>query len=87
MQGLGREGQDTIRDHDDPEVRDAALIAAAQRVEHHEIAGYGTVVTCTRLLGHGDAATLLNTTLHEEGGTDEIFTGLSRGINVEAMLR
>lgn len=45
------------------------------------------MVTYARLLGHGDATILLDTTLHEEGGTDEIFTGLSRGINVEAMLR
>ncbi|GGM36328.1 hypothetical protein GCM10008956_11110 [Deinococcus arenae] len=51
---------------------DAALIAAAQRVEHCEIAGYGTVVTYARLLGHGDATTLLDITLHEEGDTDEM---------------
>lgn len=85
MQGLVKEGQEAMREHAEGEVRDAALIAAAQRVEHYEIAGYGTVVTYARLLEHGDAATLLDATLQEEGDTDKKLTALSRNINVEAM--
>jgi ferritin-like metal-binding protein YciE len=63
---------------------DAALIAAAQRVEHYEIAGYGCVRTYATLLGNKKAVTLLQQTLNEEGATDKQLTKLSEKINVEA---
>ena len=67
-------------------MKDAALIAAAQRVEHYEIAGYGCVRTFARLLGHDEAADLLQTTLDEEGSTDKKLTDLAESIiNVEAV--
>ncbi len=70
----------------DPEVLDAALIAAAQRVEHYEIAGYGTVRTYAQLLGENGARKLLQQTLDEEGQTDKKLTQLAESqINVEAM--
>ena len=63
---------------------DAALIAAAQRVEHYEIAGYGTVITFAELLGESEQASLLKETLQEEKETDEKLTELAKEINVEA---
>lgn len=65
---------------------DAALIAAAQRVEHYEMAGYGCVRTFARLLGYEKAADLLQETLEEEGEVDKKLTELAESvINVEAM--
>jgi ferritin-like metal-binding protein YciE len=58
-------------------VMDAALIGAAQRVEHYEMAGYGCVRTYARLLGHDDAADLLQKTLDEEGVADKALTALA----------
>jgi ferritin-like metal-binding protein YciE len=67
------------------EVMDAALIAAAQRVEHYEIAGYGTVRAYAELLGDKEAARLLQQTLDEEGETDKKLTALAESTNnVEA---
>ena len=63
---------------------DAALIAAAQRVEHYEIAGYGTVCAYADLLGESRACRLLRQTLEEEKETDQKLTELSKEINVEA---
>jgi len=63
---------------------DAALISAAQRVEHYEIAGYGTVIAYAELLGESEQASLLRETLQEEKETDEKLTGLAKEINVEA---
>ncbi len=85
MQGLVKEGNEAISENERGEVLDAALIAAAQRVEHYEIAGYGTVVTYAELLGEDAAVQLLNATLQEEGDTDKQLTALARNINVEAL--
>jgi ferritin-like metal-binding protein YciE len=86
MEGLVEEAQDMMSEFDDPEVLDAGLIAAAQRVEHYEIAGYGTVRTYARLLGDEQAAKLLQQTLDEEGKTDKLLTELAENsINIEAM--
>ena len=86
MAGLLEEGAEAISEDADPCVRDAALIAAAQRVEHYEMAGYGCVRTFARLLGHDEAADLLQTTLDEEGSTDKKLTDLAESvINVEAV--
>lgn len=80
MEGLLKEGQDVIEANADPAARDAALIGAAQRVEHYEIAGYGTARTYARMLGHDNAAELLQTTLSEEGSTDHRLTRLAEGM-------
>jgi ferritin-like metal-binding protein YciE len=84
MEGLIEEGSEVIEEDAEPEVKDAALIAAAQRVEHYEIAGYGCVRTYAQLLGHTKAAKLLQQTLDEEGDTDKALTKLAESINVEA---
>jgi ferritin-like metal-binding protein YciE len=91
MEGLIEEGQEAIQLQGDPMVKDAALIAAAQRVEHYEIAGYGTVRTFANHLGFDSDVDLLQTTLDEEGATDKKLTALaeggifSTGINEQAM--
>jgi ferritin-like metal-binding protein YciE len=84
MEGLIKEGQEVMKEDAEPEVMDAALIAAAQRVEHYEIAGYGCVRTYADLLGDKKAAKLLQQTLDEEGDTDKTLTKLAKNINVEA---
>jgi ferritin-like metal-binding protein YciE len=84
MAGLVEEGSETISEDASPEAKDAMLIAAAQRVEHYEIAGYGCVKTYARLLGYEDAAQLLEETLGEEVATDEKLTEAAESINVEA---
>lgn len=84
MEGLIEEGQEVIDEDADPMVKDAALIAAAQRVEHYEMAGYGCVRTYANLLNHKKAAGLLQQTLDEEGDTDKALTKLAEQINVSA---
>jgi ferritin-like metal-binding protein YciE len=84
MEGLVKEGGEVIKEKMEPEVKDAALIAAAQRVEHYEMAGYGCVRTYATLLGHTKSARLLQQTLDEEGATDKALTKLAEKINVEA---
>lgn len=85
MEGVIAEGAEMIEEEADEEVRDAGLIAAAQRVEHYEIAGYGTARTYAELLGDKDGAKLLQTTLDEESATDEKLTELAESaINVAA---
>jgi ferritin-like metal-binding protein YciE len=84
MEGLITEGEHVIEEDAEPEVRDAALIAAAQRVEHYEMAGYGCVRTYAKLLGYKQAEKLLQTTLDEEGATDKKLTQLAERINVKA---
>lgn len=86
MEGLLAEGQDLMAQDVDPSVLNAALIAAAQRVEHYEMAGYGCVRTYARLLGEEQAADLLQETLDEEGATDKKLTELAETvINEEAV--
>jgi len=84
MQGLIKEGNEMIKSDSEPEVRDVALIAAAQRVEHYEIAGYGCVRTYARLLGYGDAESLLQQTLEEEKEADQKLNDIAEDLNVEA---
>lgn len=79
MEGLIEEGQEAITLEGNPVVRDAALIAAAQRVEHYEIAAYGTVRTFANHLGYSDQASLLQMTLDEEGATDKKLTAMAEG--------
>ena len=85
MKGLVSEGQEVISAGGDPAVKDAALIAAAQRVEHYEISGYGTARTFAQRLGRQDAARLLQETLNEEEATDKKLTQLAeQSINPQA---
>ena len=84
MEGLLKEGKEMIKQDAEPEVKDAGLIAAAQRVEHYEIASYGCARTFAQLLGLNDVARLLQQTLDEEGETDKKLTAIAERINVEA---
>jgi ferritin-like metal-binding protein YciE len=87
MEGLLEEGEEMMKKRADSDVLDAAMIAAAQRVEHYEMAGYGCARTYARLLGLEDDARLLQQTLDEEGETDKLLTNLAeRVINVEALM-
>jgi ferritin-like metal-binding protein YciE len=85
MAGLIEEGAELIKAAKGTDAVDAGLICAAQKVEHYEIAGYGTVRTWAKLLGDTQAAALLQTTLDEEGETDKKLTALAEThCNVEA---
>jgi ferritin-like metal-binding protein YciE len=84
MEGLLDEGKELMDEDAEPEVLDAGLIAAAQHVEHYEIAGYGCVRTYAELLGEKEAVDLLQQTLDEEKETDLKLTKLASSINVQA---
>jgi ferritin-like metal-binding protein YciE len=85
MEGLIEEGKELMSEDIADDVLDAGLIGAAQKVEHYEIAGYGTVRTYAKLLGNREAAQLLQQTLDEEGATDKKLTKLAvTHINLEA---
>ena len=85
MEGLLKEAEDFIAHDADKEVMDAGLIASAQRVEHYEIAGYGTACTYAKFLGHNEAYELLKETLSEEKSTDEKLSVLAESsINLKA---
>ena len=83
MEGLIKEGSEAIEEYEG-ELLDAALIGAAQRVEHYEMAGYGTVSAFAEELGESDHVTLLNETLEEEKETDEKLSALAGDINAKA---
>jgi ferritin-like metal-binding protein YciE len=93
MAGLIEEGDETVGESGRGAAKDAAIIAAAQRVEHYEIAAYGTARTLAGELGHDDAKKLLGETLGEESKADELLTKIatggmfSSGINAEAAAR
>lgn len=85
MEGLIAEGDKMVKEDADDEVRDAGLIASAQRVEHYEIAGYGCARTYAELLRDTQGTRLLNTTIKEEGETDKKLTRLAKSvINLKA---
>jgi ferritin-like metal-binding protein YciE len=84
MMGILKEGEEIMHEDFEDEVMDAALISAAQRVEHYEIAAYGCVRTWADLLGESEASSLLDKTLEEEKETDEELTQLAEEINVQA---
>jgi len=79
MEGLIAEGEEVIATTGDPAAKDAALIAAAQRVEHYEIAAYGTAKTLAGELDNGDAQDLLDQTLDEEAKADKLLTKIATG--------
>ena len=85
MQGLIEEGEEVIKEESTTDALDAGLIAAAQRVEHYEIAAYGSVRAFAKLLGDDDSVNLLQQTLDEEKETDKKLTELSAEINTLAM--
>lgn len=85
MEGLVKEGAETISEDYEGAVMDAAIIGAAQKVEHYEIAGYGTVRTFAELLGENEHVSLLEQTLDEEKETDEKLTQLAEQINSQAV--
>jgi ferritin-like metal-binding protein YciE len=84
MEGLLEEGKELLQEEADAKVLDAGLIGAAQKVEHYEIAGYGTVRAHAEQLGHSDAARLLQQTLDEEGEADKLLTSIAESL-VNAM--
>jgi len=85
MKGLIAEGTAMVNAEGDAAVKDAALIAAAQRVEHYEIADYGTVRTLAHQLGYDEMAALLQETLDEEGNADKILTEIAESsVNAKA---
>ena len=84
MEGLVKEGAETMQEKYDDAIMDAALIGAAQRVEHYEIAGYGTVRAFASLLGESDHVSLIEETLAEEKQADETLTRLAEQINLQA---
>jgi ferritin-like metal-binding protein YciE len=85
MQGVLEEGSEVIEDTEKSPLRDAALISAAQRVEHYEMAAYGCVREYARLLGQDQIVKLLEETLEEEKAADEKLSSLSESVNSEAM--
>jgi len=85
MKGLIKEGEAYIKAGGSAEVRDAALIGAAQRVEHYEMAGYGTARAIARRLGEHQIAELLQMTLDEEASADEVLTDIAEAhVNIDA---
>jgi len=86
MKGLITEGEEMIGAKGDPEVKDAALIAAGQRVEHYEMSGYGTARTFAQRLGLTQAANLLQQTLNEEAAADKKLTAIAESsVNRQAV--
>jgi ferritin-like metal-binding protein YciE len=85
MEGLLEEGEEVIKEQSSSDALDAGLIASAQRVEHYEIAAYGTVRSFAELLGENEAVDLLQQTLNEEKETDEKLTELAKEVNAQAM--
>ena len=85
MEGLIEEGKEIMEEDAAPEVLDAALITAAQKVEHYEIASYGSARTHAALLGHTEVEDLLQETLDEEADCDEKLTEIAEELNIEAV--
>ena len=84
IEGIVKENEKLMKDAKDPDVRDAGMIAGAQRVEHYEISAYGTARTYAQLLGRTDWAQLLQRTLDEEKNADRKLNQLAERINIEA---
>ncbi len=84
MEGLIEEGQKIIKEHEDGVTRDVALIIASQKVEHYEIAAYGSLVELADVLGLDNIADVLERTLNEEKETDELLSEIAQDVNDEA---
>ncbi|HMQ68790.1 MAG TPA: ferritin-like domain-containing protein [Ignavibacteria bacterium] len=85
MEGLIKEGSEIIKENAVPIVKDVALIAAAQKVEHYEIASYGCAATYAELLDMTKISDLLRETLEEEGNADKTLTSIAGSVNAEAV--
>jgi ferritin-like metal-binding protein YciE len=85
MEGLVAEGKEVMEEDATPGILDLALIGAAQKVEHYEIAGYGTARTLAELAGESKVAKILQQTLDEEGNTDKLLTGIAAEVSLEPM--
>ena len=79
MEGLIEEGKNLLKEEADPDVLDAGIIVAAQKVEHYEIAGYGAVCEYARMMGHTEAVQLLEQTLEEEKHADKLLNEIAEG--------
>jgi ferritin-like metal-binding protein YciE len=84
MKGVLEEGSEVLKGTDKGIVRDAAMIAAAQRVEHYEMAGYGSAREFAKMLGLAEVASLLEQTLEEEKAADKILSGVAKQVNATA---
>jgi ferritin-like metal-binding protein YciE len=84
MEGLVEEGNEAIEEYEEGYARDAALIIAAQKVEHYEIAAYGSLKAHAKMMGEEEIASLLDETLQEEGETDKKLTEISGNVNQQA---
>jgi ferritin-like metal-binding protein YciE len=84
MKGLLKEGDERVKEGGEPDVLDAGLISAAQRVEHYEIAAYGSARTYAELLGESEIVKLLEQTLEEEKAADQKLTKVAKKVNVKA---
>ena len=84
MKGLVEEGNELLEEDADPNVMDAALIVAAQKIEHYEIASYGSVCTFGRILGYEEATEILKRTMAEEERTDKLLTNIAQELNIAA---
>jgi len=87
MEGIIDEGKDLLKHDENPALRDAAIISAAQKVEHYEMAGYGAVRTWAQQMGHTEAVELLQQTLNEEGEADKKLTQIAGTLNIQAVRR
>jgi len=85
MEGLIEEGEEVIKEFEEGELKDAALICAAQKVEHYEIATYGSLRTFASMLGETEAQSLLEETLNEEKEADQKLNEIAESINPEAL--
>lgn len=83
MEGMLEEAREVIEDDASPMIKDLALIVAAQKIEHYEIAGYGCARTLADLIGESELADTLQETLDEEGATDKVLTEVAMGINID----
>lgn len=79
MEGLIEEGKSLLKEDADPDVMDAGIIVAAQKVEHYEIAAYGAVCEYARIMGHAEALRLLEQTLEEEKNADKLLNDIAEG--------
>lgn len=84
MKGVLEEGSEVLEETDKGTVRDAAMIAAAQRVEHYEMAGYGSAREFAKMLGLSEVASLLDDTLEEEKAADKLLSGIAKQVNSSA---
>ncbi|HEY1575671.1 MAG TPA: ferritin-like domain-containing protein [Terracidiphilus sp.] len=84
MKGVLGEGSEVLENTDKGTVRDASMIAAAQRVEHYEMAGYGSAREFAKMLGLSDVASLLDETLEEEKAADKLLSGIAKQVNSAA---